>query len=147
MSVEEDLIQLGELAKQFAPLYTEDNRPSWNELCNLIANELTTVFSTTINKVRVFVLDCDTGDDSATVWPVVAQNDNPKIKTNENPISRPELLNASSITTLDYAEGKIYSWIGYRKSTSTETINSYATSQIRDRYNTTDFVLKLAISE
>lgn len=140
------LIQLATYAETFAPLFTDQNKSDWNTLCNLIASEISTSLNIPINDVRAFVLNPDTGDNAATTWPVVAQNDNPNIKAAENPITRPELLNAGSQTLSDYQSGTIGAWVGYRISTSTDSLNYYGTSQIVDIQGTTDYVLKLAVA-
>ena len=141
------LTQVATFAKTFAPLYTDANQDEWNTLCNLVANEVATSLQTNIDNVRVFVLNCDNGDNSATTWPVVAQNDNPNIKSSENPITRAELLNASAQTLDDYAAGNIQAWVAYRESTSTGTLNYYGTSQILDAIDSTDYILKIAVSQ
>jgi len=148
MPVNPIITALGEDAQAYALYFTSSNRTEWDSMCTTLQTSLTAQFETTADKVRVFVLDCNTGSqDTTELWPVVAKCDNKKIPDAENPISRPELLGASRQTLAEYKDENAPAFVAFRLSTTTGTLNYYGTGQIMNDNETVAYILKLAISE
>lgn len=143
------LTELGNLVQLYSPIFTEQNFSVWNQICNLISEDLQNTFDITPEQTRVFVLAANTGmnNDGSTNWLVAARNQNPRIVVSENIVNRPELLNSSGYTLQQFnAKEPPTVCVNYRLSSSTETFNQYATQGILNGQGTVSYVLKLAIS-
>ena len=139
--------ELAKTAQEFAPIFKEDNKDGWEQICRLIACQVADEYKVDKDRIRVFLLNVNRGGNETedSKWPVVARNTKEGVRDAELAISRTELR--SIVQDFEDIKDRFQRASGsVRVSSSTKTNTSYGTSGVDTLgFGTLSYVLKIAV--
>lgn len=139
--------ELAKTAQEFAPIFKDDNKDCWDQICRLIACQVADEYKVDKDRIRVFLLNANSGgnDTDDSKWPVVARNTKEGIKDAELAISRTELR--SIVQDFEDIKDRVQRVSGsVRLSSSTKTNTTYGTSGVDTLgFGALSYVLKIAV--
>lgn len=139
--------ELAKSAKEFAPIFKEDNKEGWDQICRLIACQVADEYKINKDRIRVFLLNANGGGNEIedSKWLVAAKNTEEGVKEAELAISRAELRSIVQDFE-DIRDGVQRASGSVRKSSSTNSQTTYGTSGV-DTFGlgTLSYVLKIAV--